>query len=121
MLSVSNFGHCCWPSHLWFGVDKLDPHRADPTLNSNRIFCSSFANFFDTILARGFCLAFLGEANGKHAEHVIVSCLHIHMNLNEGPLSLRVDLEDTLEGSFSLRRFWIAAKSPSAASRAHPE
>ena len=52
------------------------------------------------ILARGFCLAFLGEANGKHAEHVIVSCLHIHMSLNEGLLSLRVDLEDTLEGSF---------------------
>ena len=32
--------------------------------------------------------------------HVVVSCLHIHMSLNEGLLSLRVDLEDTLEGSF---------------------
>ena len=76
-----------------------------PTLNSNRIFRSSFAKFFfDTILARGFCLAFLGEANGKRAEHVVVSCLHIHMSLNEGLLSLRVYLEYTLGGSFLLRR-----------------
>ena len=58
-----------------------------------------------------------------HSEGVVthVSCLDIHMSLNEGLLSLRVDLEDTLEGSFLLRRFWIAAKSPSAAFSAHSE
>lgn len=30
--------------------------------------------------------------------HVIVSSLDIHMSLNEGPASVRVDLKDTLEG-----------------------
>ena len=64
-------------------------------------------------------------ASRAHSErvdtHVVASCLDIHMSLNEGLLSLRVDLEDTLEGSFLLRRFWIAAKSPSAAFSAHSE
>ena len=68
-----------------------------------------------------FVWASLGEPNGNHAKHVVVSCLHIHMSLNEGLLSLRVDLEDTLEGSFLLRRFWIAAKSPSVTFGAHSE
>ena len=43
------------------------------------------------------------------------------MSLNEGLLSLRVDLYDTLEGSFLLRRFLIAAKSSSATVRSCSE
>ena len=66
-------------------------------------------------------MAFLGEANGKHAEHVIVSCPDICMSLTEGLLGLRVDLEDTLEGNRVLRRFVIAAKSSSATVRSYSE
>ena len=55
------------------------------------------------------------------ATHVIVSCLDIYMSLNEGLLSLRVDLQDTLEGSFLLRRFLVADKSPSATFSAYSE
>ena len=43
------------------------------------------------------------------------------MSLNEGLLSLRVDLYDTLEGNRVLRRFVIAAKSSSAAVGSHSE
>ena len=102
-------------------MDKLDPHRADYR-RSNFEFESNILLFFrqvffDTILVRGFCLASLGEANGKHAEHVVVSCLHIHMSLNEGLLSLRVRTRSEL----LLRRLWVAAKSLSVTFSAHSE
>ena len=74
--------HIC--GSVWISLIHTEPtdRRSNFEFESN-ILLFFRQVFFDTILARGFCLAFLGEANGKHADHVIVSCLDIYMSLNE--------------------------------------